>query len=195
MLIAGTDGLAVAAYPHESFDATTAVHLVPLEGEPQLIDAVRPDSVDEAAFSPDGARLALTGDSEITCATVTVVEVASRTAETSPILAQPGEECEERDANLTDLWWSPDGTLNTQVQLATGGRDQKHLEGAQWIDTPMDGDVQSLALPTGGALALSMTDDVTGGQTLYFEHDGDSERIDRSIRGITAAPEGAAEHR
>lgn len=195
MLIAGTDGLAVASYPHGSFDATAPVYLVPLEGEPRLIDAVRPDSVDEAAFSPDGARLALTGDTETACATVTVVDVGSGKAETSPVLAQPGEECEDRDANITDLWWSPDGTLNTQIQMADNVLYQRHLEEAQWIDSQLNGSAQSLALPTGAALTLTQNDDANGGRTLRFEHEGESERIDRSIRGITAAPEGAAAHR
>jgi hypothetical protein len=117
-LIAGTDGLAVASYPGESFDAAAPIFLVPLEGEPRRIDAIRPDSVDQAAISPDRSQVALTGSREFACATVTLVHLASDTGETTPVQAQPGTTCEREDAYISALWWDADGSLYVEFESA-----------------------------------------------------------------------------
>jgi hypothetical protein len=190
-LLAGTDGLAVAAYPLESFDAAAPIFLVPLEGEPRRIDDVRPDSVDEAAFSPDGASVALTGDAETACASVTVVDVASGTARTSPLHSEEGATCESLDALVMDLWWDPDGALNTYAELGDdlgGGFWQRRLEGEAWTDVAG----RSHTFDSGAVVTVSSPERYTTWGVLNFEWDGASERIDDDVEAVTVAPEGAA---
>ncbi|WP_067968067.1 WD40 repeat domain-containing protein [Nocardiopsis trehalosi] len=188
-LIAGTDGAALAAYPHGSLpgDDVLPAYLVPLDGEPRRLDPDRPDSIEEAAFSPDGTRVLLTGDQEYACATVTVVDVASGEGETAPVHAEPGEECETHDVYIDALWWDPDGTANVYFQVDEQDAEnnaeegQRRLDGERWVETGTDPLTEQRSLTTGVTVALR-------DWTLSLDADGERTEIATDVRYVTAAP-------
>lgn len=200
LLVAGTDGLALAGYPNELRDPTP-IYLVPMEGEPRLLDGIQPDSVDFALFSPDGSRLALSDKDRYTCTTVTVLDVASGAAETSPVSAAPGSACETKDVYVGSMWWDPDGTLNAYVQPDDAAADEhvhRRLEDGRWVDAAEGAGVATHRFDSGATVAVSSgAADVhkTLDQVLEFAFDGESERIDHSVNSIVVAPPGAADHR
>ncbi|MGK5531263.1 hypothetical protein [Streptomyces sp. URMC 129] len=188
-LIAGTDGAALAAYPHGSLpgDDLMPAYLVTLDGEPRRLETGRPDSIEEAAFSPDGTRVALTGSQEYACATVTVVDVASGRGETAPVSAEPGTTCDAKDVYIDSLWWDRDGGLNVTCEAddenATAADGQRRLEGGRWVDagTAPAGEVRRLDDGTA-------TIEGDGPGTLVVESDGERAEIDTDVRYVTAAP-------
>lgn len=187
-LIAGTDGLAVASYPGESFDASAPIHLVPLEGEPTRLDAIRPDSVDQAAFSPDGAQVALTGDREFTCTTVTVVDIASGAGETTPVSADPGTTCERQDQIITAMWWDTEGLLNVIFESSEDDVDapvHRRLEDGLWVDAET---TDTYPLNADTALQIRDLDDEVNHSILELVTNGEPQRIDYNVSAVTLAP-------
>jgi WD40 repeat protein len=200
LLVAGTDGLALAGYPRELWDVSP-IYLVPFEGEPRRLDGIRPDSVETAVFSPDGSQLAITGQDSYSCTTVTVLDVASEQGETSPVSAESGAVCETKDVYITSMWWDPDGTLNVYVQpddSAGGENVHRRLEDGQWTDAAEDADMATYRFGSGATVAVSSANadgDETLDRVLEFAFEGDSGRIDHSVSSVVVAPPGAADHR
>ncbi|MFD6139592.1 hypothetical protein [Promicromonospora sp. NPDC060271] len=191
-LIAGTDGAALAAYPPSGLpgDDLLPVYLVTPDGEPRHLDTGHPDSVDEAAFSPDGGKVALYGNQEDACATVTVVDVGTGEGKSAPVHAAAGQRCREIDVYVDAMWWDPDGTLNVTYQknrdanLAAGptppsSDGQRRLDGSRWVDAgDASGEVHQLSGGTAAIDDWKLT--VSGG--------GDQAEIDTNVRYVTAAP-------
>ncbi|MBB4908818.1 hypothetical protein [Actinophytocola algeriensis] len=187
-LIAGTDGAALASYPGVlPGDDLLPPYLVTIDGKPRRLAPDRPDSIDEAVFSPDGTQVALTGNQESTCATVTVTDVASGKGETAPVNAEPGTTCDGHDVYIESLWWDRDGTLNTTFEVddanTTAEKGQRRLEGGRWVaaGTGPAGEVRQLSAGT-----ATIEGDAPG--TLYVETDGERADIDTHVRYVTAAP-------
>lgn len=186
-LIAGTGGAALAAYPSESMsgDAVQPAYLVTLDDPPRRLDPGRPDSIDEAVFSPDGTRVALTGNQEFICATVTVVDVKSGKGETARVSAAQGAKCDNHDVYIDSMWWDRDGTLNVTFDAddkntaAKGG--QSRLEGGRWVESGTGPDTEKRRLSAGTATIQS-------DRTLSVERDGERIEIDTDVRYLTAAP-------
>jgi hypothetical protein len=186
-LIAGTDGAALAAYPPAGLpgDDLHPAYVVTAGAEPRKLDPDRPDSIDAAAFSPDGTQVALTGDQEDTCATVTVADIASGKGETTPVHAEPGTKCDAVDVFIDSLWWDEDGTLNVYFQAsddAPGAEDgQRRLDGGAWVAPARNAADETHRL-RGGA---TVTRD---GWKLYVRDGGKRTRIDGGVRHVTVAP-------
>ncbi|MFC4561102.1 hypothetical protein ACFO4E_04445 [Nocardiopsis mangrovi] len=191
-LIAGTDGAALAAYPGGlPGDDLMPAYLVTLDDEPRRLDSDRPDSVEEAVFSPDGSHVALTGNQERACATVTVVDVASGEGETAPVSAEPGTECDDHDVYIDGLWWDLDDALNVYFQAdeddSTAEDDsatedgQRRLEGDRWVESDA-GPAEEVRQLRAGATAV--LDD----WTLSIETDSQRTEIDTDVRYVAVAP-------
>lgn len=186
-LIAGTDGTALAAYPHGSLpgDDLLPAYLVTPDGKPRRLRPGRPDSIEEAAFSADGTHLALTGNQEYACASVTVVDVASGKGKTAPVSAQPGVKCKEHDVYVDSLWWDRDGSLNADVQAdddhPTAEDGQRRLEDGRWVAASTGPAVTEHHLDAG---AKAVRDD----WTLYVTVDAKRTKIDTKVRYVTVAP-------
>lgn len=197
-LIAGTDGAALASYPGVlPGDDLQPAYLVPLDGAPRQLAPDRPDSIDEAVFSPDGSQVAVTGNQEYACATVTVVDVASGKGETAPVSAEPGTTCERHDVYIESLWWDQDGSLNvvfevddeytttenTTTDNTAPDNGQRRLEGGRWVEAGPEPGSEVRQLSAGTA---TIEGDAPG--TLYVEADGERTEIDTDVRYLTAAP-------
>ncbi|GAB3450541.1 hypothetical protein [Actinophytocola sediminis] len=187
-LIAGTDGAALASYPGKlPGDDLLPAYLVPLEGTPRRLDTGRPDSIDEAIFSSDGTRIAVTGNQEYACSTVTVVDVASGKGATAPVSAKPGTTCEQKDVYVESLWWDLDGTLNVVFEVdrenSTADNSQRRLTDGAWVDagTGQDNEVRQLSAGTATIQGQAPA-------TLYLETDDDRTEIDTDVRYLTVAP-------
>lgn len=186
-LIAGTDGTALAAYPPGGLpgDDVLPAYLVTAEGAPRRFDPDRPDAIEQAAFSPDGTKVALAGTQEYVCATVTVADIASGKGETAPVHAGPGTKCKETDVYVDSLWWEDDDSPHVYFQASDdypGAKDgQRRLDGGTWVAP--------------GGPAAGETHRLRGGATvtrddwkLYVRDDGDRTRIDGDVRHVTVAP-------
>jgi hypothetical protein len=187
-LIAGTDGAALASYPGVlPGDDLLPAYLVTLDNPPRRLDPGRPDSTDEATFSPDATRVALTGNQENACATVTVVDVASGTGETAPVSAEPGTTCANHDVYIESLWWDQDGSLNLTFepddQNTTVKAGQRQLEGGRWVETHTGPASEVRQLSAGTA---TIQGDAPG--TLHIEADGERAEVDTDVRYLTTAP-------
>jgi hypothetical protein len=188
-LIAGTDGAALASYPeaYATVNVVQQMYLVTPDGEPRRLDPDRPDSIDEAVFSPDGTQVALTGDQKETCTTVTVVDLTSGESETAPVSAEPGTTCDGIDVYIDSLWWDRNGSLNVTVQAddenTTAEDGQRRLEDGRWVDagTAPAGEVRQLSAGT-----ATIQGDESG--TLFIGNDGERAQIDTDVRYLTAAP-------
>ncbi|QDL68148.1 hypothetical protein DNK48_00810 [Streptomyces malaysiensis subsp. malaysiensis] len=189
-LIAGTDGAALAAYPETSktgFDVIKQAYLVTPDGKPRRLRPDRQDSIDEAVFSPDGTQVALTGNQEDACATVTVADVASGKGKTAPVSAKPGATCDNKDVYIDSLWWDRDTTLNVTFQAdhenTTAKDGQRRFEGGRWVDAgvPQTGEVRQLNAGT-----ATIQGHAPG--TLFIRSDGERAKIDTDVRYVTAAP-------
>ncbi|UCM88105.1 hypothetical protein [Streptomyces marincola] len=192
-LIAGTEGAALAAYPHGSLpgDDLMPAFLVTPDDEPRRLDPRRPDAIEEAAFSPDGTRVALTGSQEYACTTVTVVDVASGRGETAPVLAAPGTECEGVDAYIDSMWWDPDGSLHVSYEIDEGDtwsqestapeQYQRRLHEGRWVDADVGRATEQRQLSAGTAT-------IRGDGTLLVGSGGRQTEIDTDVRYLIAAP-------
>jgi hypothetical protein len=209
-LVAGADGLALAAYPGELYGSPTPIYMVPLEGEPRKLDGVRPDSVRAAAFSADGAQVALVGTDDSTCTTITVLEVASGQGTTAPVVAEPGAACNGQDVYVNSIWWDPDGVLNAycapDYYAADGTAElQRRFEGGAWV-AAHDDDLEQHLLDSGASVSVvrsDVPDDFTGDvpdepqffKVLEFTANGETHRIDHSVSNVVIAPPAATAHR
>jgi hypothetical protein len=131
--------------------------------------------------------MALTGNQEHACATVTVVDVTSGKSETAPVSAKPGTTCHNHDVYIDSLWWDQDGTLNVTFQAddenTTAKDGQRRLEGGHWEDvsTAQTGEVRQLSAGT-----ATIQGHVPG--TLFVKSNGERTKIDTDVRYLTAAP-------
>ena len=186
-VIAGTEGAVLVAYADRGLpgDDLQPIYLVRPGAEPRELDPNRPDSIEQAVFSPDGSRIAVTGNQEYACATVTVVDVDSGKGETAPVSAEPGAKCKVRDVYIDTMWWDRDGTLNTTVQAddehsdATGG--QRRYRQGKWSEAEIGNATAVHQLRAGTAT-------IRGDGSLVVEAAGERSRIDNHVRYLTAAP-------
>ncbi|GIG67893.1 hypothetical protein [Phytomonospora endophytica] len=186
-LLAGRDGVALAAYPTNDrpVDEPTPAYLVTSGEEPRRLDVDRPDALEIAAFSPDGTGIAVGGEREYVCATLTLVDLGTGESVTSPLRAAPDATCETHDAFVDELWWDHDGTLNVYYEESTEGQggDDVHarFDGTRWAPAGVDLNRQTHPLASGASVVL---DD----WSLSLTGDGTSVAVDTEVRHVVAAP-------
>ncbi|HEY1179182.1 MAG TPA: hypothetical protein VGF17_23760 [Phytomonospora sp.] len=186
-LLAGRDGVALAAYPTNDrpADEPTPAYLVTPGEEPRRLDVDRPDAMEIAAFSPDGTAVAVGGEREYVCATLTLADVGTGGGTTSPLRAAQGVTCETQDAFVDELWWERDGSLNAYYEESDGGQggDDVHarFDGTRWAPAGVDLNRQTRVLATGASVVL---DD----WALSLAGDGTSVAVDTEVRHVVAAP-------
>ncbi|THV42229.1 hypothetical protein [Glycomyces buryatensis] len=191
-LVGGTDSIAVTAYPSGYFPLTSPLFLVPTEGEPQRIEVDGRLNITGAAFSPDGAQLAIVGFRS-GCPTVTVVDMDSGVAGEATRVT---DSCNWRDISLDRVWWDTDGTLNAYYlhEDEPVGVHRQLVEG-EWVDAAEPGNVQTFQFSGDTALTITQLDEEAHANLLELVVGGEPERIDHNVHAVTVAPEGAANFR
>jgi hypothetical protein len=191
-LFAGTNGSVLAAYPDPLAEEAGPVYVVTPDDPPRQLTPNRPDGMESATFSPDGTKVALAGaGQQNTCATVTIVDIASGQGQTSPVMAAPGAICAPRDGYVGEMWWDHDGVLNAYYQPngqdSLIGASQRRLDGDRWVAADVEPVSQAHKLNE-GATALLSHPGVRDQDVLYVEIDGHRTRIERKVNQVTAAP-------
>ncbi|TDP90003.1 hypothetical protein EV186_111129 [Labedaea rhizosphaerae] len=185
-LLAGTDGAVLAAFPDTlSFD-TGPAYLVTPDGTARKLAPGRTDAIRDAAFSPDGKTVALSGDDDETCATVTTVDVKSGKGRTAPVHTPPGKRCKVRDGYVGDMWWAADGSLNVYYQAKDNDlldADQYRLTGGRWALAGAARVSQTYPLP-GGATAILDHPGVRDQNFLFLDVDGKHVRVEDGVNRV-----------
>ena len=185
-LLAGTDGAVLAAFPDTLSYDTGPAYLVTPDGAARKLAPGRTDAIRDAAFSPDGATVALAGDDDEACATVTTVDVKSGKGKTAPVHTPPGKRCKTRDGYVGRLWWAKDGSLNVYYQAKDNDlldADQYELIGERWALAGAARVTQSYPLP-GGATAVLDHPGVRDQDFLFLDVSGRHVRIEAGVSRV-----------
>ena len=189
-LLAGAEDTVLVGYPHSLSTKPGPLHLAGPDGRIQPLTTDRPDTVEEAEFSPDGTELALWGAPEANeCATVTLVDIAAGVAKTTPVAASAP--CTTRDGYVGALWWDHDGTLNVYFQPDGSdtlvGATQRTLAGDTWKAADVAKATQEHRLAQDTTVVLS-NPGVRDKDVLFLEVDGKRTTVEREVNRVVLAP-------
>lgn len=186
-LLAGTEDTVLVGYPRSLSMEPGPLYLAGPDGKPAPLTTDRPGAVESAEFSPDGSQLALWAAPESNeCVTVTVVEVASGTAKTTPVTATAP--CTTRDGYVGALWWDFDGALNVYFQpdgddTLVGATQRTFADGA-WSAADVGKATQEHRLAEDTTAVLS-NPGVRDKNVLYLDDDGKRTTVEREVNRVT----------